>query len=348
MLVEGELSRSRKMMTAGVTFSAALAVGFVMQNGNAFAERSTDVEAIPAPTTTTVLVEPSVALRDVTLPADNGPTMVAPTVEVAELTVPASIDPVVTDIVPTLVAATVPDEPISEPTDEVAMDVDCVPEMAAEATAYGMVNLTVDASCYSRARFTVHHQGMMFSVATDEDGRFEAEVPALTENAVFIAAFDDGMGAVASVIVPDVAELDRAVLQWQGNAAVGIHAFEFGAEFGTEGHVWAEAPRSPSAASEGRGFLVQLGNADLPEPLIAEVYTYPSAQSSAGGAIELSVEASITIRNCGREVAAQSIQIGPEHDAEAVDLQVTMPDCDAVGDFLVLKNMFTDLTLAAK
>ncbi|APO88428.1 hypothetical protein [Marivivens sp. JLT3646] len=342
------MSRSRKMMTAGVTFSAALAVGFVMQNGNAFAERSTDVEAMPAPVQSTVLVEPSVALRDVDLPEDAGPFMVAPEVHVTELKVPASIDPVVTDIVPILVASTGPDDPISELSDEIALNVDCVPEMAAEATAYGMVNLTVDASCYPQARFTVHHQGMMFSVATDEDGQFAAEVPALTENAVFIAAFDDGMGAVASATVPDVSDLDRAVLQWQGNAAVGIHAFEFGAEFGADGHVWMDAPRSPSAAANGQGFLVRLGNADLPEPLIAEVYTYPTAHSASGGAIELSVEASITIRNCGRDVAAQSIQIGPEHDAEAVDLQVTMPDCDAVGDFLVLKNMFTDLTLAAK
>ena len=30
------------------------------------------------------------------------------------------------------------------------------------------------------------------------------------------------------------------------------------------------------------------------------------------------------------------------------DLTLTLPGCDAVGDFLVLQNMFEDLTLAAR
>ena len=44
--------------------------------------------------------------------------------------------------------------------------------------------------------------------------------------------------------------------------------------------------------------------------------------------------------------------MGPDPNAglepSAIDLTMTLPDCDAIGEFLVLKNMFEDLTLAAK
>ena len=81
---------------------------------------------------------------------------------------------------------------------------------------------------------------------------------------------------------------------------------------------------------------------------MVEVYTFPTGTTSRDGSVALSVEAEVTAENCGRDVAAQSIQIDPASTLIAIDLTMTMPKCDAVGEFLVLKNMFKDLTLAAK
>jgi hypothetical protein len=79
---------------------------------------------------------------------------------------------------------------------------------------------------------------------------------------------------------------------------------------------------------------------------MAEVYTFPTGTTSLDGSIALSVEAEITDANCGRAIAAQSIRIDPLSEPTAIDLN--MPECSAVGEFLVLKNMFKDLTLASK
>jgi len=62
----------------------------------------------------------------------------------------------------------------------------------------------------------------------------------------------------------------------------------------------------------------------------------------------LTVEVEVTQENCGREIAAQSIQLNAGLEPSAIDLTMTLPDCNAIGEFLVLKNMFEDLTLAAK
>ncbi len=336
-----ERPRLSKLITVGATFSSALAIGFVMQNGDALAARFGGATDNP-------VVEPAFPelSASISVPVLTTPL---PEVQIAELSLPDLSRPVLSDIsTPILVAATEPDISIAEEAQSVALSGDCAPEMTAEQRSFGLVDLDIAAGCYPNARLTVHHQGMIFTAATDRDGALHLSVPALTEDALFIAAFDSGVGAVASIDMPEVATLDRAVLQWQGAADVGIHAYENGADFASEGHVWREAPRDPSVAASGRGFLVRLGDPNVTEPMLVEVYTFPSELAVSGGEVELDVEAAITMQNCGRDVAAQSIQIGPDHDAEAVDLELRMPDCDAAGDYLLLKNMFEDLTLAAK
>lgn len=326
----------RKFVTAGATFSAALAIGFVMQNGNAWAARFGTADVQPV-----VTAGPAISV------ADSFPQIVAPDAgyQVAELSLPVIDMPNISDITPTLVAAVIPDDTL---TADPVVNLDCVPEMNAVGIGNGLAQLTVTAPCFENARVAIHHQGMIFAAATDANGVLETVVPALAENAMFIASFDAGMGAVATATLPEVATLERAVLQWQGDAAVSIHAFENGANFGDAGHVWLGTPRTPIAAEQGQGFLTTLGDPSLDNAMLAEVYTYPAGTNPDAANIQLSVEAEITIANCGRDVAAQSIQIGPLSDAEAVDLQLRMPDCDAVGDYLVLKNMFEDLTIAAR
>jgi hypothetical protein len=60
----------------------------------------------------------------------------------------------------------------------------------------------------------------------------------------------------------------------------------------------------------------------------------------------VSVEAEITEANCGRDVAAQTFHVHAG-EIQTRDLSMTIPACDAVGDFLVLNNLIEDLKIAA-
>jgi hypothetical protein len=174
-------------------------------------------------------------------------------------------------------------------------------------------------------------------------------VPALAEGAVFMADLGDAGGAVAAATVTDVNDFDRAVLQWQGDVGPEIHALEFGARYGEPGHVWHGAPGAADLAIAGTGgFLMRLGDGLGLNPQMAEVYTFPSATTQQSGQVAFTIETPVTDATCGRDLAAQTIQVSPGAEPFAFDLTMAVPGCDFVGEILVLKDMIYDLTLAAR
>lgn len=339
--------KMRKFAVAGTTFSVALGIGFVMQNGDALAARFSDAPTAPVP------------------PAAEAPPLVqaavviAPEAPVVATPEPTAARPAIIDAVPTMpaepwapaLAVALESEPevVAPPEPAIAALPDCPIALTATTLPAAMVRLDLSAPCLPDQMARIHHQGMMFTILTAPDGTASVTVPALVEGAVFVVDLGEGEGAVAVAEVPDLALVDRAVLQWQDTDGLGIHALEFGAGYGSDGHVWAGHPRAADAAMLGQGgFLILLGDPTLQGAMLAEVYTYPTGMTSREGQVALSVEAVVTTANCGLEIAAQSIQIAAGAETVAADLTMSMPGCDAVGEILVLSNMLTDLTLAAR
>lgn len=363
------MSRARQIFMAGGTFSVALGIGFVMQNGDALAGRF--AEELPAPA---VLNQPIIAVMP-SVPVGRLPA------DAISMDIPAVMllaDPAVDSVDLVQVATVLPDDTVAPsfsmdqieltavepgatltdalpgnlpvpPSEPIAAEPVCDAKLTATASAAAMVELNLTAPCSPNAAVVIHHQGMMFTILTDSAGTAQVSVPALAEGSVFVAELANGKGAAASLIVPDLAGFDRAVLQWQGAGGMELHALEFGASYTDPGHVWSGAARDAAAAIAGEGgFITRLGDDRAENALIAEVYTFPSGSSARDGTVDLSVEAEVTAANCGRDVAAQSIQIMPGSPPDVVDLTMTMPDCAAVGEFLVLSNMLHDLTVASK
>jgi hypothetical protein len=331
-----------------VTFVFALSIGFVMQYGDALAARFLPGDAEPELThqqaeTLAVLGENSASIT--ALPDDATIVAIIGDVEVAAPAAPIEQ--------PVLLAA-VDDAEIDVPVFDAPIQSaapNCDVTMTAIAQPHAMVEITVGTPCFANESLVIHHQGMMFTAHTSEDGMFNGLVPALAEDAFFIAAFDNGEGAIAQVMVPDLANYDRSVLQWQGAQDIHMHAREFGAGYGEDGHISNEfrvAGDMDLMEQGAGGYMHALGDAGGSNPLMAEVYTFPSGAAAADGAVLLTAEIEVTAANCGREIIAQSLQISPDADAIANDLVMMIPDCDAIGEFLVLNNMFRDLTIASR
>lgn len=329
------MSRKKKFLTAASTFGVALGVGFVMQYGDAVASRLQPVDGF-APT--------AITPADIVMPLEASLT--------PSLVMPQAPSPLDIPVPVLLAALNSVDENLFIPeiaAPSVIPEQSCDVAMNATVLPLAMVALSVTAPCELNTAITIHHQGLMFTILTDAAGTADILAPAMAEDAFFIAAFESGDGAVTSVVVPELANFDRAALQWQGMNAVQLHALEFGADYGTDGHVWsASAGELDFVTPSQAGFLVRLGDDTRDTPLMVEVYTFPTGTVSRDGSVALTVEAEVTAENCGRDVAAESIQIDSASTPTAIDLTMTMPECDAVGEFLVLKNIFKDLTLAAK
>ena len=224
---------------------------------------------------------------------------------------------------------------------------DCAPTLSAAPRPAAMVRLTLAAPCDPRTRVVIRHAGLAFGAMTSEDGTLSVSLPALAEEAQFTAALPQRAAVTASLQVPQAAEFARLGLQWQGADSFELHAYEYGAEFGDAGHVWAENPRDPTiAARRGNGFMVTLGDDRLDWPLMAAIYSFPVATATRAGDVRLDIEAPVTESTCGREMLAETIAAPGDGTVEVVDLTLPVPECNATGGFIVLKNLLPELKVA--
>ncbi len=226
-------------------------------------------------------------------------------------------------------------------------DNSCDPEFSVVPAPGAMVQLTLDAPCYQNQRITVAHSGLEFADATNTDGTYRVEIPALHENAPFSVVFSDGRSVEASTLMLTIDGYERAVVMWNGAPNLHIHALEFGAGYGDAGHVWADAARDPGfgVRAEG-GFLIKLGNPDVFQPRLAEIYSFPYDRMQGEGAVQLVVEVGVTGQSCSTEISAKSIQLSGAGAISSTDVSLEIPECGGENGFLVLNNLLIDLNIA--
>lgn len=331
-----------KMIAMGCgTLALALAAGHFMQTASAPDDHAAQDDRAPKVVAAEANNGGALKLNSIQL-TSAVPTPPGDAAGPAEL--PGAVDGVTIEARLGDTAATITD---ALPDEMPAPSLTCDYALMADTAPGAMVALSLDASCAPNERFTIHHNGMMFTDVTDEGGHASMLVPALSRSAVFIAAFSNGEGAVASADVESLAYYQRVVIQWQGDSGIHLHAQEFGAPFGGEGHVRAGARRDVAAAATGdQGFMTLLGDARQPDALMAEIYTFPTGLGGRDGTVALMVEAEVTQANCNRDIEAQALQTQPGGTLKVQDVTLMMPECDGVGDFLVLKNLLNDLTIA--
>ncbi len=327
----------RRLITSGGTLVCALGIGYLMQSNAQ--EHQPRVQAAPVTDvqskTLEGLPETELEISEIKLTSADATSAISVTrTIVGKPNVRASS------------AEVAPKE--SDVVEAPAPVLTCHYSATAEPSVAAMVTLKISAPCAAKGRFTVHHNGMMFTDRMGESGTTELTVPALSVNPVYIVDFENGEGAVARTEVPSLEYYDRVAVQWTGRSGLQIHAFEYGSAYGDLGHVWADDAGDIATAARGEGgFLTRHGAADLENSKRVEVYTFPTGTAAQSGNVRLSLEAEVTSENCGRNIEAQSFQIDGAALLKVREVVLSMPECNAVGDFLVLKNLLNDLKIAS-
>lgn len=223
----------------------------------------------------------------------------------------------------------------------------CDMGLSVAATPAAMLALRVDAPCRTNARVVIRHAGLAITGRTNDLGQMQVGIPALAAQARVSVAFADGATLSAGAEVPDLADFDRVGIQWPGKAAFELHALEFGATENSRGHVSAVDPRNPAYGERGAGgFMSILGDAGVAEPLLAEVYSFPAARMTQSGTVRIYLEAAVTPDTCGRVITGKTLDLRQGSRLRMMDLSLPMPDCDALGQLLVLKNLLPDMKIA--
>lgn len=225
----------------------------------------------------------------------------------------------------------------------------CAPQLTATARPGALADVMLEAPCHREQRVEFRHAGLVFAVRTSALGVVTALVPVFETEAEIVGVFPNGRNVRTTLAVPGAAEVERVAVQWRGPAELVLHALEFGAGEGEEGHVWPGAPRSPEhALRHGGGFLISLGDGTLDAAARAHVYTLPRTPETASGIVRLVLEATGGVDACSTEVAASALRRETDAgDAPArLDLRFELPPCDEPGQTLLLKNVVGDLKIA--
>lgn len=223
------------------------------------------------------------------------------------------------------------------PAPEVALAPDCSPRLELIAQPGAMIGLTLLAPCNPQERVVLRHEGLAITGRTTQSGAYFASVPAFAVAAQVEIAFASGDTATASIDIPEAAKLHRFGVQWQDADDFQLNAFENGAGYNQPGHISAAYTGTPGDG----GFLTILGDSTTDLPLLAEVYTF-----GADPKADIVIEAAVTQGTCGREILGETLKV-VSGLVETTDLILAMPECDAIGDILVLKNPEQDMKLAA-
>jgi len=215
----------------------------------------------------------------------------------------------------------------------------------AEPQPAAMVALTFEAPCHSGDDVGFEHGDLRFSEQLGPDGSLMVLVPAMTETAVFTARLDDGQKASIETRVSDFASFERFAVVWKGATGLQLHALENGATYGEPGHVWAEQPGATEMATQGTGgFVSVLGSSA--DGYAADVYTYPAGLMVGEMGPDISIEAQVMENTCGTRIAGTILRSNAIGAPNVENLSMAVPDCDAVGEYLVLKNLPQELKLA--
>ena len=287
-----------------------------------------------------VSITPLSASQPLTAPL-NPPTLPAP---IPASTAPATATAPTTDAVAPAIA---PPAPVAA--------VSCAAKLDLTVGPSAMLEMTLAAPCTKNARVVILDGGLSVTGLTSDTGTLRVELPAMTSAARVSVRLPGGDMVTATASVPEMNLYDRVAVQWMGNDSFALHALEFGAKFGEIGDISAQHPRTPSAATQDKGgFLTQLGDTTVTEPMQAQVYTFPTGLSSKSGSVKILIEAPVTAQTCGRDMLAQTLQSVPATGAEVVakssDVTLSMPTCDsgADGQFIELTDVVPDMVVASR
>lgn len=219
----------------------------------------------------------------------------------------------------------------------------CGRDLVLRAGPQATIGLSLLAPCDAGQRVVIRHAGLAVTGRTDAKGALSLALPGMEPAGQVSVLFADGTQVAGEIDLPDAATYRRFAVQWQGDDEFQLHAFENGADYGDAGHVWAGALHLPvSGKPVTGGWMMMLGDASVTLPLRAAIYTFPSVP---GPAPDIVIEAPVVEATCGREMLGELLTASGG-TVQSDDLTLAMPDCSAVGDILVLKNLAPAVKIA--
>jgi hypothetical protein len=170
-------------------------------------------------------------------------------------------------------------------------------QIAAASVAGGRMRIDIDSGCRGGESVQVTYGAVKFERALDKAGRLAFTLDLFQGREPEIAVqFQDGTRTAVAAKSDDLDKVSKLAVMWRTPVNLDLHAFEYTARLGANGHVWAGQPGSVETAqtqaaadARGRGFLSFQSDASTPGDKV-EVYTFWHVPGQDGGAVTLAVD----------------------------------------------------------
>lgn len=205
---------------------------------------------------------------------------------------------------------------------------------------HGLVAISVEAPCAPSAEITISQGALAYKVRTDQSGRYLGLLPAMTRAPEISVAFEDGSHVGAGLKLTQETLGRRVGLSWDKSKDLRLNAYEYGAEYGSAGHVHASAARIPGTALGG--YLMRLGDESLQSPRLVDIYVGPNGMTD----LAFDVEAMVSETTCGRDLRAMVTQSDGVSMPQSEILELAMPDCADMTGAVVMALPETALSVA--
>lgn len=207
----------------------------------------------------------------------------------------------------------------------------CDPRLSLSETPAGLLQVALDAPCHPRTPLTLRFNHLVATDTTDARGRWDQTLPALSEEASISVSLAD-VTVAARLRHQRAGAQEHVILAW-----TGVQTFRI----------------RPDAPPGARSSLVEIPtgrftNVGDGNGAAFEIFSLPSDANGSNAVVRLSVDAEVTGGNCGRIATTLAYQTGYLGQLRPTEIAYTMPDCDRVGEFVRLQNLFRDLRLAGR
>ncbi len=160
----------------------------------------------------------------------------------------------------------------------------------------GMTRIQIASSCRAGQSIELNYAGVRFARKLNENGHLEIIFDCFAGDRQPIEfLFSDGHSITRSPVTKDLDRVSKVAVIWQQPINIDLHAYEYAAAPGEDGHLWenhrsafADANKQAVNSNKGRGYLSSVSNAKGNGQKI-EVYTFINSPRQTRGIIKLAL-----------------------------------------------------------
>ena len=154
----------------------------------------------------------------------------------------------------------------------------------------GRTVLRVASPCHAGSIAELRHSDLRLAIPLDGEGRGEVEVLGFASRSSAVLWFRDGREIAFDLPFIGMRNLTRVALAWDAPVVLDLHAFEFGADAGGEGHVHPGNRRSfDDIRRRGGGFLTTYSSiSGIGQNM--QVYSFWQRRSNRAGVVDLAID----------------------------------------------------------